>query len=398
MKKPELLAPVSNHVMLAAAIESGADSVYFGLKELNMRITANNFELSELAKVVKKCHDNEVRAYLTVNTIIYEAELDKLKKIIKEAKKANVDAIIAWDMSVVKMALDEGIETHLSTQASVSNSESAKFYKDLGIKRIILARECTLDQIKEIKQKSRVEIETFVHGAMCVSVSGRCFLSQNIFSRSANRGDCLQPCRRKYIIKDPEEDHELVLGEDYVLSPKDMSVMPIIDELIESGIGCFKIEGRNRSPEYVKVVTKAYREAIDLYSEGRLDESKKQELVESLKTVYNRDLSLGFFKGRPAELDFTDVYGSKSTKKKQYIGLVKNYYQKIEVAEIKVETGKLEVGDEMMIQGPTTGVFQQKIDSIEINHKKVDSAVKGDRAAIKTEKIVRPNDKVFLIE
>ncbi|MBU0629122.1 MAG: U32 family peptidase [Nanoarchaeota archaeon] len=270
MKKPELLSPIQDFTSLKAAIGAGADSIYFGIKELNMRMGAKNFEVKDIKKVINLCHKNKVKAYFTLNTIIYENEIRKVKSLLKKLKKEKIDAVIAWDFSVIKEANKLNIPIHLSTQSSISNFEAlnAITSKFKNIKRVNLARELSLNQINNIIKKIRqhnlkVEIETFIHGAMCVSISGRCFLSQQIFNKSANRGECLQPCRRKYLIKDIEEDHEFELGEDYIISPKDLCAIEIIDKLIEAGIGAFKIEGRNRSPEYVKVTTECYREAID---------------------------------------------------------------------------------------------------------------------------------------
>jgi len=397
--KPELLSPVGNQAMLQAAIDAGCDAVYFGVKQLNMRITAQNFELSQLKKIVDFCHKNNVKAYLTVNTIVYESELDKVKRILKEAKQANIDAIICWDFSVIQEAKKLKIPIHLSTQTSVSNSQAAEFfYKMLGLKRIILARECSLNDIVEIKQKiPKLEIETFVHGAMCVSISGRCFLSQDMFKKSANRGDCLQPCRRPYKVINEETGKELRIGNNYILSPKDLCSLPFLDKLIEAKIDAFKIEGRNRSPEYVYEVTKSYREAIDCYFKKRFDKKLINKLMKRVKHVYNRDFSSGFYLGLPTSDDFTDIEGSKALEKKEYIGYVRNYYAKIKVAEIKIESGKIKLGDEIRIQGNKTGTFKQKITSMELNHKKIKQAKKGQRIAIKVNRIVRKNDKVFLV-
>lgn len=268
--KPELLSPVQDFVSLQAAIEAGADAVYFGINELNMRLNAKNFQLKQLDEVAKLCHKNKVKSYLALNSIVYDNEINKLKDILNKAKKSKIDAIICWDFSVINEANKLNLPIHISTQASLSNFEAVKTLKKSfkNIKRVILARELSLSQIDSIiyklkKEKIKVEIEVFIHGAMCVSISGRCFLSQEIFGKSANRGDCLQPCRRKYIIKDVEENHELELGEEYIMSPKDLCALPFIDKLIQANISSFKIEGRNRSPEYVKVVTEVYREAID---------------------------------------------------------------------------------------------------------------------------------------
>lgn len=390
--KPELLSPVSDFTSLTSAINSGCDAVYFGVKQLNMRITAKNFKLSEIKKVVDICHKNNVKAYLTLNTIVYDDEIKKIKKIIQKAKDA--DAVICWDLSVINECRKQKIPLHISTQASVSNSESAKFYKKIGAERIILARELNLEQIKKIKKDVNIEIECFIHGAMCVSISGRCFLSQFIFNKSANRGDCLQPCRREYLIKDSEEGHELKLGNDYILSPKDLCTIKFIDKLIEAGIDSFKIEGRARSPEYISVATSCYRKAIDAYFENKLTEKLKNELFDRLKTVYNRGFSSGFYLGKPIN-EFASPENHSSTKK-IFVGIVKNYYNNIKVAEIKVEAHEIKLNDNLMFQGPTTGVYEQKIESMEINNKKINSIKKGS-VGVKTDKKLRKNDKVFLI-
>ena len=391
--KPELLSPVSDFTSLTAAINSGCDAVYFGVKDLNMRITAKNFKLSEIKKVIDICRKNNIRAYLTLNTIVYDNELKYIKKIIQKAK--DVDAIICWDPSVINECRKQKIPIHISTQASVSNSKSAKFYKKLGAERIILARELSLEQIKKIKKDANIKVECFIHGAMCVSISGRCFLSQFIFNKSANRGDCLQPCRREYLIKDSEEGHELKLGNNYILSPRDLCTIQFIDKLIEAGIDAFKIEGRARSPEYVSVVTECYRKAIDAYFENKLSEKLKNELFDKLKSVYNRGFSSGFYLGKPVN-EFSNPENQSETKK-IFVGVVKNYYDKVKVAEIKVEAHEIKLNDNLMFQGPTTGVYKQKIKSMEINHKKINSVKRGG-VGIEINKKVRKNDKVFLIK
>lgn len=396
MKKPELLSPVSDFTSLQAAISSGCNAVYFGLKELNMRITTKNFKLNELKKIVDICHKNKIKAYLTLNSIVYDSELDKLYKILKEAKKAKIDAVICWDLAVIEKLKHYKIPIHISTQASISNSDSANFYKKLGAKKIILARELSLEQIKKIIKNTNIPVECFVHGAMCVSISGRCFLSQYIFNKSANRGNCLQPCRREYIIKDAEEKHELKLGKDYVLSPKDLCTLPFIEKLIEAGISSFKIEGRARSPEYVKTVTECYRKAIDAYFEKKLTKELKNELMKKLETVYNRGFSSGFFLGKPIN-EWSNPENQSKTKK-IFVGIVKNYYNKVSVAEIKLNSNSLKLNDKIMIQGSTTGVIEETIKSMEINNKSVSSVTKGNSVGIKINKKVRKNDKVFLIK
>lgn len=389
--KPELISPVQDFTSLRAAIDAGADAVYFGLKDLSMRAKAKNFNISELKKITELCHKNKVKAYLALNTIIYENEIKKIKEILKKVKQAKIDGVHAWDMSVVKEALRLKIPVHLSTQASVSNSEAALFYKKLGVKRIILARECSLQQIKEIKKKVKgLEIEVFVHGAMCVSVSGRCFISQFLFNKSANRGECLQPCRRQYFIEDIEEGHRLKLGKDYVMSPKDLCALPFIDRLKKAKIDAFKIEGRNRSPEYVKEVTETYRTAID--------KGYNKALLDKVKSVYNRGFSSGFYFGLPTDDDWAKSYGSTAKTRKVYAGKILHFYNKINVAEVSIEAHELKKGDKIIVQGQTTGVFEQKLKSMEINHKKTDKAKKGKVIAIKLEKKARANDKLFIIK
>jgi len=397
----ELVSPAGDWPSLRSAINSGCDSIYFGLKILNMRAGAKNFDIGEIDKVAKVCHENNVKCYLTLNTIVYEDELDKIKKILKKAKSAGIDAVIAWDMSVIKEANKLRIPVHLSTQASVSNFEALKFYSSC-VSRVVFARELNLEQIKGIKNKIiknklNVEIEAFVHGAMCVSVSGRCFTSQFLFKKSANRGECLQPCRRSYKVTDIDTGYELELENNHVMSPKDLCTITFLDKLIDAGIDVFKIEGRNRSPEYVSVVTRCYREAINAIKQDAFDEKLKKRLVKELSTVYNRKFSSGFYLGLPTNDDWTTLYGSGATETKTYIGRVKNYFQKIGVAEILLEAGTLKLNNEILVIGNKTGVFRQKIKSMQISHKNSNQAGKGSRFAIKMNKKVRKNDKVFLM-
>ncbi|MBW3013005.1 U32 family peptidase [Candidatus Woesearchaeota archaeon] len=404
----ELLAPAGNWESLTAAVKAGCNSVYFGVKGLNMRANARNFELSELKKVSDFCHSNGVRCYLCVNTIAFDDEFEKIKKILDSAKDAGVDAIICWDMGVVNLAHSAGFEVHLSTQASVSNIEALKFYSKFA-DRIILARELSLEQIKQIKEKiikekirgpkgELVMIECFAHGAMCVAVSGRCFTSQFLFGRSANRGDCLQPCRRGYKVIDLEEpDKELELENNFVMSPKDLCTIEFVDKLIDAGIDALKIEGRNRSPDYVDAVVGCYRKAIDAVKENTYTEELKKELKQKLQTVYNRKFSDGFFMGKPIN-EWTDIYGSGSKEIKEYVGVVKNYYPNICVAEIKIEAKGIEIGDCIMITGNTTGVLRQAVQEMQKNHQDIEEAKKGDSIAIKIKEKVRKNDKVFVMK
>lgn len=397
IKKPELLAPAGNWTMLNAAIEAGADAVYFGVKTLNMRAAANNFDLLELPKIVEHCKEHNVKTHLTLNTIVFEEELGELDKIIHAAKDAGIEMIICWDMAVIQKCNEYEMPFCISTQASASNSATVLFYERLGAKRIVLARECTLDKIKEIKSKSGIEIETFVHGAMCIAVSGRCFMSHEVFGKSANRGECLQPCRREYQITDSDEKFELQLGEDYVLSPKDLCSIEFLDKLIEAGIDAFKIEGRKRSPEYIAIVVSTYRQAIDLYHENKLSPDVKEVFVERLKKVYNRGFSPGFYFGEPGSESYAKTYGSIATTRKVYIGKVLNYYKKSEVAFIRLEADQLKTGDSIYIIGTTTGVVELKIDKIMQEEKVLTETSKGNDITIVCQERVRQYDKVYKI-
>ncbi len=397
IKKPELLAPAGDWTMLVSAINSGADAVYFGLNKLNMRANAENFSLEELDKLSDYCKKRNVKTYLTLNSIIYENEVNELDEIIIAAQKAGVDMIICWDTAVIQKCLEYKTPFCISTQASVSNSSAALFYENLGAKRIVLARECTLDKIKEIKSKVDIEIETFVHGAMCVAISGRCFMSHEIFDKSANRGECIQPCRREYEIKDVEDGYSLILGSDYVMSPKDLCTIEFIDKLIEAGIDSFKIEGRKRSPEYIAKVVSAYKHAVDLYFEKMLDDKTKQEMLRELKKVYNRGFSSGFYFNEPGKEDFTKTYGSVATTRKVYIGKVLNYYKKKSIAYISLEAGTLKEGESIYIIGNTTGIVELSPPSLMKDETAIEQGWKGDKITFVCSQRVRENDKVYKI-
>ena len=301
--KPELMAPAGDWTMLHAAINAGADAVYLGVDKLNMRAKAKNFTVDELPEIVKVSRERQVKTYLTINSIIFEEELNEVREIISKAKDARVDRIICWDLAVAQLCSEQNFPFCISTQGSVSNSVSASVYKKLGAIRIVLARECSLDEIKKIRANTDLEIEAFIHGAMCIAVSGRCFMSHHLFDKSANRGECIQPCRREYEVYDNATDKSFLVGEDYVLSPKDLCTIEFIDQLIEAGIDSFKIEGRKRAPEYVAKTVSIYRRAIDLYFEGKLTKEKKKEFLTELETVYNRGFSTGFYFGKPSSED-----------------------------------------------------------------------------------------------
>lgn len=397
LKKPELLAPAGDWTMLITAINSGADAVYFGVEKLNMRAKAHNFKLDELNEIVNYCHEHNVEAHLTLNSIIYQQEINELDKILSAAKLAGVDLIICWDFSVIAKCKTYGLPFCVSTQASISNSESVKMFQSLGAKRVVLARECTLEQIKEIREKTDIEIEAFVHGAMCVAISGRCFMSHSAFGFSANRGECIQPCRREYEIYDRDGDVSFLIGEDYVMSPKDLCTIKFLDLLIEAGINSFKIEGRKRSPEYIAKTVSVYRTAIDAYFENKLDIELKENLYNELSKVYNRGFSSGFYFGSPDKDDFATHYGSIATTKKVYIGKVLNYYKKSRIVHAKLEAGDLSLNDEIYIIGSRSGTIEQKINSLFVNDIMAESGKKGDEVTFVCENEVRPKDMIYKI-
>jgi len=396
--KPELMAPAGDWTMLTTAINSGADAVYFGVDKLNMRIKAQNFTVQDLPKIARFCKKHSVKSYLTLNSIIFEDEVKELEKIIDKAKKAGIDRVICWDFAAAQLCKKKKMPFCISTQASISNSLSAEFFKSLGAKRIVLARECSLEEIKKIRKKTKLEIEAFIHGAMCISVSGRCFLSHHLFGKSANRGECVQPCRREFEVYDPSIDKSMIIGEDYIMSPNDLCTIEFIDKLIEAGIDSFKIEGRKRSPEYVAATVSVYRKAIDLYFQKKLDDRIKKELLEKLKTVYNRGFSSGFYFDVPSAEDYADIYGSKATTRKIYVGKVLNYFKNIKVAHILLESGQIKHDAEILIIGESTGVVELKIDKMTVNDKDKTIAKKADEITIQTPSLVRRNDKVYLVE
>jgi len=389
----ELLAPVGDFRALSAAVKAGADAVYFGLKEFNMRDNARNFKLSDLKEIRKICNSGEyekgkkVKMYLTLNTIIYDEELKRIEKIIKSIK-GKIDAVICWDLAIVELCKKAGIPVHISTQASVSNSEAAKFYKKLGAERIILARELNLKQINKISKI--INIEVFGHGALCVSISGRCFTSQFLHCKSANRGACKQPCRKSYKVID-ENGNKLRVENNKIFSAKDLCTLPFLEKLKKVGIKSLKIEGRNREPEYVYSVVSVYRKALD----KKLSRKEVEEGIKELEKVYNREFSSGFFLGLPTPEDFTKDDSGSQKETKKFIATIKHYWNKIGVARAFVNTNKLKVGDEIIVSGNTT-FFKTKIKDMEINHKKVIQASKGQEVGIKLE-LCREGDEVYIV-
>lgn len=397
-KKTELLAPAGNLTMLRTAIHHGADAVYFGIDKLNLRALAKNFNLENLKDIVDECHASNVKAHLTVNSIVFENELNDIDLIIKSAKNSGVDIIICWDTAVIRKCAEYEMPFCISTQASVSNSAAAKFYKNLGAKRIVLARECTLENIKDIKSKVDIEIETFVHGAMCIAVSGRCFMSHHLFGRSANKGECLQPCRREYTIHDNEEANKsMVLGSDYILSPKDLCMVEFVDEMIEAGIDSFKIEGRKRSPEYVQKAVSIYRQAIDLYYDGNLTPEVKKNYLTELDKVYNRGFSAGFYFDVPGAKEYAEIYGSRASTQKVFLGKVLNYYKKSQIVHIRIDAGEFKKGDAIYIIGETTGVVELKPEIFYKDETESEIALQGDTITFACNERVRERDQVYKI-
>ncbi len=411
--KPEILSPAGDWTGLEAAIGAGCDAVYFGIGDLNMRAAARNFADAELGDVVARCRRSDVRCYLTLNTLVYEHELVLLDRSLDAARDAGVDAIIASDLAVIDGARARGVDVHVSTQMSVSNARSiACLFRNFDVHRFVLARECSLEDIARIRDHlqdllcadaERVELEAFAHGAMCVSVSGRCFLSQFQYGKSANRGECLQPCRREYRVTNTEEDQTFDLGKHHVMSPKDLCTLPFVERLIDGGIVSLKIEGRNRSPEYVSTATRAYREVVDAYLKRDNDaafpeafEGLKQKHLERLDRVYHRGYSSGHFMGQPMEA-WTKSGHSRASTRKVYVGVVTNFYARPGVAEVLVHDHRISVGDSVMFQGPTTGVVEQVLESMQVEREVVTEVSKGMSVAIKTAAPVRRKDKLYLV-
>ncbi len=403
MKKPELVCPAGDWSSMITAIDSGADSVYFGVKGINMRARANNFDIFELKKLTDYLHSREKKGFLALNTIVKDKELSKVEKILTEAKKTDVDAVILSDMSVLKMAKEMGLKPHLSTQASVSNSKAVSFFSELGIKRIVLARECTLDDQKNILayiQENNIpcEIEAFIHGAMCVSVSGRCYLSLHTFGKSGNQGECMQPCRREFTITEKNDrgygkEAEYIMGNDYIMSPQDLCTIDFIDKIIDTGIHSLKIEGRMRSKEYVRTVVSVYRNAIDLHFQKKLSKEIKADYKTELSTVYNRGFSEGFYFGRPFNWISSDL---EHTNEKVFVGEVTNYFKKIGVAEVLIRYEDLKTGDKIFITGKKTPGQFTVAEELQQEHKIVKSVKRGELVGLKVPFRVRINDKIFL--
>lgn len=382
--------------------------MYFGVAHLNMRSKSSaNFTLDDLSEIVRICRENQVRSYLTVNTVLYDHDLRMMRKIVDTAKKSGVSAIIATDQAAINYASEVGMEVHISTQLNVSNIEALKFYARFA-DVMVLARELSLTQVKNMAQEieaqkitgpsgNLVQLELFVHGALCMAVSGKCYLSLHEYNSSANRGACLQTCRRSYTVTDNETGYELEIDNEYIMSPKDLSTIGFLDKIIDAGVQVLKIEGRARPAEYVKTVAECYREAADAVIEGTYTAEKIARWEEQLKSVFNRGFWDGYYLGRKMG-EWTKKYGSRATRKKEYIGKGQNYFRKIGVAEFRLESGGLKVGDNILITGPTTGVIETRVKEIHRDRDPVQQAAKGDVISIPIAQKVRRADKLFRMD
>ncbi len=403
----EIMAPVGSYESLRAAIKGGANSVYFGIEGLNMRSrSSNNFTVEDLHEIVKIAKENNVRTYLTVNTVLYDQDLNLMKKVIMAAKEAELTAIIASDVAAISFAREINVEVHLSTQLNISNIESLKFYAKFA-DVVVLARELNMDQVAQIYREIElqqikgpngklIQIEMFSHGALCMAVSGKCYLSLHNTDHSANRGACLQTCRRSYIVKDKDTGQELEIDNEYIMSPKDLKTIHFLNKMVDAGVRVFKIEGRARGPEYVYTVVKAYNEALNSILNGSFDQEKIDNWNDELSTVFNRGFWDGYYLGQKLG-EWSHNYGNRATKRKIYIGKGTNYFPKIGVAEFLMETKELNVGDEILITGPTTGVVKMIVPEIRVDLKEVEQTVKGERFSMPVSEKIRRSDKLYKI-
>lgn len=403
------MAPVGSYESLMAAIQAGADSVYFGVGRLNMRSrSANNFDLDDLARIASIAHEHGVSTYLTINTIIYSHELDEMRRIVQAAKAAGISAVIASDLAVITYAREVGVEVHISTQCNISNCEAVRFYSQFS-DVMVMARELQLRQVAEISQFIRdndirgpkgelVRLEMFAHGALCMSVSGKCYLSLDNYNYSANRGACLQLCRKGYQVKDLESDLELVVDNQYIMSPKDLCTIGFLDKIIKAGVTVLKIEGRGRSADYVKTVTECYREAVAAIEAGDYTRERIAQWTERLRTVFNRGFWDGYYLGRTLG-EWSDRYGSQATENRVYLGKVTNYFSRIGVAEVRLQTDQLlKVGDKYQVTGETTGVYSDVVTEMHTKDGVVSESRQGDLFSVKTTVPLHRGDKVYRVD
>jgi U32 family peptidase len=407
MNSIELMAPAGGFDSLQAALDNGANSIYFGVDQLNMRARATmNFTLGDLEEIAQRCEEKGVKSYLTLNAIIYNHDLSLIKTVVNRVKESGVTAIIASDQAVIGYAKSQGVAVHISTQLNITNIESVKFYS-LFANVMVLSRELSLRQVKEIcdgvieedvrgPNGELVKIEVFGHGALCMAVSGKCYLSLHTTNSSANRGACVQNCRRKYKVIDLEDGHELELDNEYIMSPKDLCTIDFLDQLIDTGISVLKIEGRGRAPEYVATTIKCYREAIDSIQDGTYSKEKVKDWMSRLETVYNRGFWGGYFLGQELG-EWTDVSGSKATVKKVYLGKGMHYYPKAQIGQFKIEAQQLKVGDQILITGPTTGVIETTVTSMRVEDMDVELAARGSEVTFKIDQMIRASDKLYKV-
>lgn len=403
----ELMAPAGDFDSLQAALDNGADSVYFGVEQLNMRARATvNFVLDDLPEIARRCNAKNIRTYLTLNTIVYDHDLSIVKTLLQQAKEAGITAVIASDQAVIASARAIGLEVHISTQLNVTNIETVKFYS-LFADTIVLSRELSLRQVKKITEAiekehvkgpsgNLVEIEIFGHGALCMAVSGKCYLSLHSHNSSANRGACKQNCRKKYTVIDQESGFEIELDNEYMMSPKDLCTLDFLDQVIDSGIKVLKIEGRGRAPEYVATVIRTYRAAIDAHYEGTFDKEKVTQWMEDLNTVYNRGFWSGYYLGQKLG-EWSDSPGSQASQKKVYVGKAMHYFQKANIGEFKIEAYDIKKGDKILITGPSTGAQEMIIEELFANGAATEKATKGDDATFKLPFRIRLSDKLYKI-
>lgn len=404
-KDIEIMAPAGSYESLMAAIQGKADSVYFGAEHLNMRAgSSNNFTLSDLRNIASICRENGLKSYLTVNVVVYDRETGQMKEIIDAAAEAGITAVIASDLAAITYAFSKGIEVHLSTQLNISNAEALRFFAQWA-DVVVLARELDLRQVKHIHETIReqnirgprgepVRIEMFVHGALCMAISGKCYLSLHEKNASANRGNCYQTCRKSYIVTEKESGYQLEIDNEFIMSPKDLCTIGFIDRMIDAGVRVFKIEGRARSAEYVRVVSECYDEAVKSVSEGTYTEEKISAWRNRLSTVFNRGFWDGYYLGQKLG-EWNTRYGSSATKRKVYLGKVTNYFTKLGVAEIKLENGDLTTGENILIIGPGTGAIEHTVDEIRVDLKPVAKALKGEYCSVPVPHFLRRSDKIY---
>ena len=405
MDSVEIMSPVGSYESLIAAIQGGADSVYFGVGKLNMRSrSSQNFSLDDLDKIVDIARQHNVKTYLTLNTVIFDADMAEMQQTVDRAKAAGITAIIASDMSVIEYAHERGLEVHISTQSNITNLKSVKFFSKYA-DVMVTARELSLEQVSDIvrgigSQQIKgpsgepVSLEIFVHGALCMAVSGKCYLSLDNMNYSANRGACLQLCRRAYTVKDKDEGYELDIENEYIMSPKDLCTLEFLDKIIRAGVKVLKIEGRGRGPEYVKTVTQVYRQAADAVLNGNFDQQKVDEWMTKLRSVYNRGFWDGYYLGRKTG-EWSNQYGSQATQRKVYVGKITNYFSNLGVVEVKMESQDLSINENILVIGPTTGVVELSPEEIRVDLKPVHITKKGEMCSFRVPQLVRRGDLVY---